>query len=295
MSASGSLATLRLAELLQVAALFKKMGSIRLVFPGQRVITVYLNDGALSGLTDSGRVWQLGDLLASLGRINSVEKQRLLTESTTHGKRLGQLLIEQGYLSKIDMEQMLRRLTMQSLLFAAENESNGTFEMHLGAVSQTTMMFPITDILMELTSAIDELERLRKILGPGGTLLWVSDNGDDRDTLRNLPYRKVQVVAHVDGQKSPMEVAATSPFSPTETLSILCDLARSGVIDWVRRGSDDVPQQALGMVVPFRASIRDQIAEAPMTPQTHETREAPDASRTPGITVGQERRTPGGV
>ena len=237
MSASGSLATLRLAELLQVAALFKKRGSIRLVFPGERVITIYLNDGALSGLTDSGRVWQLGDLLASLGRINSVEKQRLLTESTTHGKRLGQLLVEQGYLSKNDMEQMLRRLSMQSLLFAAENESSGTFEMHLGAVSQTTMMFPITDILMELTSAIDELERLRKILGPGGTLLWVSDNGDDRDTLRNLPYRKVQVLAHVDRHKSPMEVAATSPFSPTETLSILCDLARSGVIDWVREGS----------------------------------------------------------
>jgi hypothetical protein len=295
MSASGSLATLRLAELLQVAALFKKMGSIRLVFPGQRVITVYLNDGALSGLTDSGRVWQLGDLLASLGHINSMEKQRLLTESTTHGKRLGQLLIERGYLSKIDMEQMLRRLTMQSLLFAAENESSGTFEMQLGAVSQTTMMFPITDILMELTSAIDELERLRKILGPGGTLLWVVDNGDESDTLRNLPYRKVQVLAHVDGQKSPMDVAATSPFSPTETLSILCDLARSGVIDWVRQGNDDVPRRVLGMVVPLRAPVRDQTAEAPVAPQVHEMREAPDTSRTPRITVGQERRTPGGV
>src|SRR5665811_1904865 len=152
--------------------------------------------------------------------------------------------------------------------------------MHLGAVSQTTMMFPITDILMELTSAIDELERLRKILGPGGTLLWVSDNGDDRDTLRNLPYRKVQVLAHVDGQKSPMEVAATSPFSPTETLSILCELARSGVIDWVGH----TPKPPLARVVTFPVAGRDSekrtiaAAEAPETDV-----EAPE----------RERREPG--
>ncbi|MHB9150095.1 MAG: DUF4388 domain-containing protein [Thermoleophilia bacterium] len=127
MSASGSLETLRLAELLQVAALFKKMGSIRLQFPGQRVITVYLNDGALSGLSDSGRVWQLGDLLASMGRIDAIDKQRLLTESTTRGKRLGQLLVDQHYITKSEMEQVLRRLILQSLLFAVENESTGVW------------------------------------------------------------------------------------------------------------------------------------------------------------------------
>jgi len=70
---------------------------------------------------------------------------------------------------------------------------------------------------------------------------------------------------------------------------------RQGVIDWVRQGSDDVFRQVLGMVVPFRASIRDQTPEASVTPQTRETREAPDTSRTAGITVGHERRTPGGV
>jgi len=282
MSASGSLETLRLAELLQVAALFKKMGSIRLLFPGQRVITIYLSDGALSGLTDSGRVWQLGDLLASLGRIDSVDKQRLLTECTTRGKRLGQLLVEQGYITKTEMEHVLRRLILQSLLFAAENESTGRFEMHLGAVSQTTMMFPITDYLMELTSAIDELERLRNNLGPGGSLLWVAAEGDEMDTLRDLPYRSVQVLAHIDGQKSPMDVAATAPFSPTETLSILCELAQSGVIDWVG-GSSEEP---LARVVPF---------PVPTCTRATEGSEASGPPEKSEKASGQERRTPGGV
>lgn len=283
MSASGSLETLRLAELLQVAALFKKMGSIRLQFSGQRVITVYLNDGALSGLSDSGRVWQLGDLFASMGRIGSIEKQRLLTESTTRGRRLGQLLVDQHYITKSEMEQVLRRLILQSLLFAVENESTGMFEMHLGAVSQTTMMFPITDFLMELNSAEDELERLRRILGPGGSLLRVAAEGDETDTLRGLSYRTVQVLAHVDGQKSPMDVAAVSPLSPTETLSILCELARAGVIGWVGCLPERVLEPSGARVVHIAASAR--------APEGGSI----ETSETPERAAGRELRAPHGV
>ncbi|MHB8868231.1 MAG: DUF4388 domain-containing protein [Thermoleophilia bacterium] len=276
MSATGSLSTLGVAELLQVASLFRKMGSIRLLFPGQRVITVYFQDGDLSGLTDSGRVWQLGDLLASLGRINEVEKQRLLTECKTRGKRLGQLLVEQGRVTKVEMEGVLRRLTMQSLLFAVENESCGGFEMHLGAVSHTTVMFPMTDFLIEITSAVDELERLRSVLGPGEGALWVSGDAGDDGVLRGLVYRKVQVMAHVDGHKTPMDVAAASPFSPTETLRILCDLANAGVVAW----TGQTPEKPLARVVLF--PVPDPPREDDVAQPAH-------------VAARKERRTPGAV
>lgn len=276
MAATGSLSTLGVAELLQVASLFRKMGSIRLLFPGQRVITVYFQDGDLSGLTDSGRVWQLGDLLASLGRINEVEKQRLLTECKTRGRRLGQLLVEQGRITKQEMEGVLKRLTMQSLLFAVENESTGGFEMNLGAVSHTTVMFPMTDFLIEITSAVDELERLRALLGPGEGALWVAADVGEDDVLSGLPYRKVQVMAHVDGHKTPMDVAAASPFSPTETLRILCDLTLAGVLAWKGR----VPERPLGRVVLF---------PVPDLPRENEV------TVPRGISTMKERRTPGGV
>ena len=78
MAAQGSLTTLGVVELLQIAALFRKMGSLRLVFGNGRTIIVYFQDSYLSGLTDSGRVWQLGDLLEQLGRVGVDEKRRLL-------------------------------------------------------------------------------------------------------------------------------------------------------------------------------------------------------------------------
>jgi len=238
MPAYGSLATIGVAELLQIAALFRKMGSLRLLFPDGRVITVYVQDGNLSGLTDTGRVWQLGDLLGRLGRLSELDKQRLVTDGKIRGKRLGQLLLDEGYVSRSEMEDVLRRLIMQSLLFAVENEGSGEFEFTLGAVSQTSVQFPITDFLLEIISSVDGYRHLLEILGSGEGGLGLEPGIDLSVTARALPYRQVQVLAHVDGEKTPMEIAATSPLSPTETLYILGGLAQAGVVIWRNRAHE---------------------------------------------------------
>jgi hypothetical protein len=235
MPAYGSLATIGVAELLQIAALFRKMGSLRLLFPEGRIITVYVQDGNLSGLTDTGRVWQLGDLLGHLGRLSELDKQRLVTEAKARGKRLGQLLLDEGYVSRDEMEDVLRRLIMQSLLFAVEKEVSGEFELTLGAVSQTSVQFPIADFLMEIISSVDGYRHLLETLGPGEGGLALEPGIDLSITAKALPYRQVQVLAHVDGEKTPMEIAATSPLSPTETLHILSRLARAGIVIWEDR------------------------------------------------------------
>jgi hypothetical protein len=61
----------------------------------------------------------------------------------------------------------------------------------------------------------------------------------------------VQVLAHVDGEKTAMDVAAAAPCSPTETLRILCDLADSDVIRWAR--GDRVGDMAT--LLPFRPAV----------------------------------------
>jgi hypothetical protein len=250
MSASGSLATLGVAELLQITALFRKMGSVRLVFPEGRTVTVYFQDGYLSGLSDTGRVWQLGDLLSSLGRLSELDKQRLLTDAKLRGKRLGQLLLDEGYVTRTEMERLLRRLILQSLLYAVEHENSGDFELHLGAVSQTTVMFPIADFLIEITSAVDEFHRLVGLLGPGEGALAMEPSTDLSDDLHAISYRKVQVLAHVDGEKTPMDVAATCPLTPTETLRILCELAQDGLIVWASTVVERPPAPVFRLPIP---------------------------------------------
>lgn len=264
MSAYGSLATIGVAELLQIAALFRKMGSLRLLLAGERIITVYVQDGSLSGLTDTGRVWQLGDLLGCLGRLSELNKQRLLTDAKARGRRLGQLLLDEGYVSRSEMEAVLRRLIMQSLLFAVENEGSGEFELNLGAVSQTSVQFPITDFLMEIISSVDGYRRLREILGRGQGSLSLNADLDLSAAEQAFTYRQVQVLAHIDGEKTPMEIAATSPLSPTETLHVLCRLAETGVVAWAADGDERprAPVVRLTRQKPIRESLTgDQGAE----------------------------------
>ena len=260
MPAYGSLATFGVAELLQIAALFRKMGSLRLLFPDGRIITVYVQDGNLSGLTDTGRVWQLGDLLGRLGRLSELDKQRLVTEAKARGKRLGQLLLDEGYVSREEMEDVLRRLIMQSLLFVVEKEVSGEFEFTLGAVSQTSVQFPIADFLMEIISSVDGYRHLLEILGPGEGGLALEPGIDLSITAKALPYRQVQVLAHVDGEKTPMEIAATSPLSPTETLHILGRLARAGIVIWEDRAFERPLAQVVQLSRPKPA------AEPPLAP-----------------------------
>jgi hypothetical protein len=232
MSARGSLATFSVAELLQITALFRKMGSLHLEFASGRSIVVFVQGSSVSGLEDSGRVWQLGDLLGSLGRLKEVDKERLLLQARERGTRFGQLLLEKGYLTREEMELLLRRLILQSLLYAVENEANGEFEFELGTVYRTTVVFPITDFLIEITSCIDEVQRLRRLLGPGGGGVAIDPGVDLTSAPHALSYRQAQVLAHVDGYNTPMEVTAAVGLAPTATLAILCELARSGVITW---------------------------------------------------------------
>lgn len=232
MTASGSLATLSVAELLQIAALSRKRGALRLRFAGGRRIVVYVHDGNLGGLTDTARSWHLGDLLASTGRLGDEERKRLLIDARLRGKRLGQLLVERGHLSRDELEELLRRLILHSLLYAVENESQGEFELEVGQVQGTSVTFPIADFLIEISSCIDEFARLRGELGPGSGAIALEPGLDLADALHRLSYRQVQVLAQVDGRKTPMQIAAAVDFSPTETLALLADLAGKGLIVW---------------------------------------------------------------
>ncbi len=205
MTASGSLATLSVAELLQIAALSRKRGTLRLRFSTGRRIVVYVHDGNLGGLTDTARTWHLGDLLASTGRLADDERKRLLIDARLRGKRLGQLLVERGHVSRDELEGLLRRLILHSLLYAVENESQGEFELEVGHVQATSVTFPIADFLIEISSCIDEFARLRAELGAGSGAIALEPGLDLADTLHRLSYRQVQVVAQVDGRKTPMQ------------------------------------------------------------------------------------------
>src|SRR5660397_276472 len=102
------------------------MGSLRFAFESGRVIIVYVQEGNQSGVADSGRAWQMGALLERMGKISEKDKKQLLRLCRTRGKRLGQLLLEEEFITREETEKFLRRLTMQSILLSLIHISEPT-------------------------------------------------------------------------------------------------------------------------------------------------------------------------
>jgi len=237
--AEGSLENVGVDSLLKIAAAFQTAGYLQLYLPGPRVVNAHFAEGCLTSLTDTGRVWRLGDLLGCLGRLSDDDREHLLTESEARGVTLGRLVLDDEYLPSAEVETLLRRLAMHSLLLAMENQSAGTFRMGLEENFRPTVMLPVSDFVRELGSAGVQLERLRGLLGRwGGSLSATQDLAPMRGG-EAPDYRQVQVFAQVDGEKTPMELAASSPLPPAETLEILCDLAERGWIGWAPSVEDE--------------------------------------------------------
>ncbi|MCJ7797586.1 MAG: hypothetical protein MUQ56_12635 [Thermoleophilia bacterium] len=230
--AEGSTEDLGIANLLEVAAAFQTAGFLQLDLPGHRIVTAHFAEGCLTSLTDTGRVWRLGDLLGCLGRLSDDDREHLLAESEARGVALGRLVLDDAYLPSAEVETFLRRLAMHSLLLAVENQAASTFHVGLEETFRPTVMLPIGDFVRELRPAGAQLERLRGLLGRGGGSLGLTQNSDPAGAGKAPDYRQVEVLAQVDGEKTPMELAASSPLPPAETLAILCDLAERGLIGW---------------------------------------------------------------
>ena len=201
--AEGSLENVGVDNLLEIAAAFQTAGFLQLYLPGPRVVSAHFAEGCLTSLTDTGRVWRLGDLLGCLGRLSDDDREHLLTESEARGVTLGRLVLDDAYLPSSQVETFLRRLAMHSLLLARENQSASTFRMGLEETFRPTVMLPIGDFVHELRSAGARLERLRGLLGQGGGSLSATQDLAPIRAGEAPDYRQVQVFAHVDGEKTP--------------------------------------------------------------------------------------------
>ncbi len=230
--AEGSLEKLGIDNLLELAAAFQTAGFLQLDLPGHRIVTAHFAEGCFTSLTDTGRVWRLGDLLGCLGGLSDDDRKHLLVESEAREVTLGRLALDEAYLSLADVQTFLHQLAMHSLLLAAENQATSAFHVGLDETFRPAVMLPIADFIGELRPAGAQLEHLRDLLGQGGGSLGATQDPDTAGTGEAPDYRQAEVLAQVDGERTPMELAASSPLPPAETLAILCDLAERGWIGW---------------------------------------------------------------
>lgn len=179
MAIQGTLKTMSLTDLLQFLAASRKSGTLK--FDRNNISKqVYFENGLIVGSKSNDPREYLGQVLLHYGKVDEGQLQAVREVQRTSGARLGEVLVQQGFLTEEEVLEILKTRTLDAIydLFVW---NEGEFEFYddepLPSDLIVTEVEPTT-VIMEGIYRLDELARYRTLvpsdrsiieLGPGWT------------------------------------------------------------------------------------------------------------------------------
>ncbi|MBI5694183.1 MAG: DUF4388 domain-containing protein [Nitrospirae bacterium] len=175
MSLVGRLEDLALADIFQIISLSKKTGTLVLKSKAGAAVVVFRDGQVIQAATDNLRD-TLGNILISKGLINERDLTRALDtqKKLGGGIRLGQILVEMGYLGQQDLEDTIRG-QIENMIYSLLSWEDGFFNFDLGEVTPGDKIEVVTQefllkaglnpeyLLMEGARVMDEKKRDGKV------------------------------------------------------------------------------------------------------------------------------------
>lgn len=195
---------------------------------------VYFHEGNIVFASSDVGEERLGELLVRDGKLTRDELELACKVRETSTARIGQTLVEMGYVSeseldahvKAQVEAILRSLLpWQSGFYRAEIIDDSV------AADLARRDIPTERILLEAARGLGNTDAMRERIGDLGSALsfgreptWVGENLE-------LTPEEGFVLSRVDGSSTAREIAALSPMGEDQTLRCICALVVAGVLD----------------------------------------------------------------
>jgi hypothetical protein len=182
----GELSDIGVADLLYLLALRRQTGKLSISTQGDEA-TLFLEKGQLSFVSSTNMSLRLGRMLIRLGYIE-VEQLRtaLKQQETGHGKGLGRILIERGWITEAELARCVEEQCVEILSRVIAADRGMFIYQRSTTPPKRTENVPLNSdrIVLEATSRTDELMSLRKLLPDPSTPLMLSPKVDElSDTL----------------------------------------------------------------------------------------------------------------
>ncbi|MHB8173664.1 MAG: DUF4388 domain-containing protein [Nitrospirota bacterium] len=230
---SGDIKHFRLPEVLQMVAFQRLTGKLMLI-NDEMSVEIYLRDGHVAFASGEKRGFreQLGNILFRMGRVKEEALNAALDRCAREGKRLGQVLAEEGLVTPDDIKSALYKQTERST-YRAMAWGEGLFYFKLCELPDFASDFPIAlrveDLILEgvrrigesrfILEKIPSLEAVFKIVYQQNELDAVSLEVDER-----------LVLGLVDGRKTVRELVSGSGLSQLGFLRALYALFCAGIV-----------------------------------------------------------------
>jgi Domain of unknown function (DUF4388) len=168
----GTLKTMSLTDLLQFLAAGRKSGTLKFD-QGKITKQVYFKNGMIVGSKSNDPREYLGQVLLHYGKVDEVQLQIARELQRTSGAKLGEVLVEQGFLSEDDVLEILKTRTLDAIydLFVW---TEGDFEFFdEEPLPDELLLIEVepTNVIMEGIYRIDELARYRTLVPSDRSIL----------------------------------------------------------------------------------------------------------------------------
>ena len=165
MAIQGTLQTMSLTDLLQFLAAGRKSGTLKFDH-GKITKQVYFRNGLIVGSKSNDPREYLGQVLLHYGKVNDSQLKAARKLQRTSGAKLGEVLVEQGYLTENEVLDILKTRTLDAIydLFVW---TDGDFEFYdEEALPDDLPLIEVepTTVIMEGIYRLDELARYRTLI-----------------------------------------------------------------------------------------------------------------------------------
>jgi hypothetical protein len=244
MAIQGTLKTMSLTDLLQFLAAGRKSGTLK--FDRANVSKqVFFENGIIVGSKSNDPREYLGQVLLHYGKVDENQLQTALEIQRKSGGRLGEVLVQQGFMSEDEVLEMLKTRTLDAIydLFVW---NEGDFEFYDDAMLPEDLIvieLEPTNVIMEGIYRLDELARYRTLvpsdrsiieLGPG----WTSSLKLGKEYRRILYF--------VEKRMSVAEICYHMHASAFHVYGQLYTLIGEGVA----RVAGELPEESMPKVAP---------------------------------------------
>jgi Domain of unknown function (DUF4388) len=235
----GTLKSMSLTDLLQFLAAARKSGTLKFD-QGKITKQIYFKNGTIVGSKSNDPREYLGQVLLHYGKVDEIQLKVAREMQRTTGAKLGEVLVEQGFLTEEDVLGILKTRTLDAIydLFVW---TDGDFEFYDDEpLPDDLLLIEVepTNVVMEGIYRIDEFARYRTLVPNDRTILEL--NAGWTSSLK-LGKEFRQVLFFVEKRMSVAEICYHMHASSFHVYGQLYTLISEGVARVVGELPEDSP------------------------------------------------------
>jgi hypothetical protein len=230
----GKIERFTLPEIFQLISTGRKTGTLG-IQRGDDIVMVYFKDGSVIYGYGPRKTYHVGRMLVEKKRITPEQLDEAIAEQSNQissGKRLGQILIEKGYIDRADIAEVVRE-QVEELIYSLMSWDNGSFKFYENQYpteEEITVNLSTENVVLEGLRRLDEISRLKDCLPDFSTVYTLATNESGKRREISLEPKEWNVLALVDGCRDVNEIVEASSLESMETLQRLASLHLAGLI-----------------------------------------------------------------